>query len=84
MDRDTQKCAFKCCYAEVQGKGVNVYKDPITDKGKVSKKGRLTLECDEKGEFKTVQGGKGDPVKVRRIGTRLPEVFEWASCRMCW
>lgn len=64
VDRDTQKCAFKCCYAEVQGKGVNVYKEPITDKGKMSKKGRLTLEY-ESGKFTTVQNGKGDPTKAR-------------------
>jgi nicotinamide phosphoribosyltransferase len=63
LDRDTQKCAFKCCFAEVQGKGTNVYKDPVTDKSKVSKKGRLTLECNEKGEFRTIQGGEGDPTK---------------------
>ncbi|XP_062515041.1 nicotinamide phosphoribosyltransferase-like [Corticium candelabrum] len=62
IDRDTEKCAFKCCFAEVKGKSINVYKDPITDRGKVSKKGHLTLEYD-KGHFKTLQEGKGDPAK---------------------
>lgn len=62
MDRDTQKCAFKCSYAVINGKEVNVFKQPITDLGKKSKKGRLSLEC-EKGEYKTMEEGKGDPKK---------------------
>jgi len=44
MDRDTQKCAFKCSHLTFKdGTTRDVYKDPITDKGKRSKKGRLTL-----------------------------------------
>eukprot|EP00118_Oscarella_pearsei_P006867 m.32025 g.32025 ORF g.32025 m.32025 type:complete len:477 (+) comp31589_c0_seq2:59-1489(+) len=58
LDRDTQKCAFKCSYAEVDGKGVNVFKEPITDLGKKSKKGRLTLEIHD-GQYQTVQEGAG-------------------------
>lgn len=62
LDRDTQKCAFKCSYAVINGKQVNVFKQPITDLGKKSKKGRLSLEC-ENGEYKTIEEGKGDPKK---------------------
>eukprot|EP00932_Pfiesteria_piscicida_P019186 SRR837773.6015.p2 GENE.SRR837773.6015~~SRR837773.6015.p2 ORF type:complete len:262 (+),score=121.10 SRR837773.6015:1023-1808(+) len=62
LHRDTQKCAFKCSYAMVNGQGVDVVKDPITDPGKKSKKGRLTLEC-ENGTWTTVTEGKGDPAK---------------------
>ncbi|CAG2253016.1 NAMPT [Mytilus edulis] len=62
LDRDTQKCAFKCSYAVINGKEVNVFKQPITDLGKKSKKGRLSLEC-ENGEYKTLEEGKGDPKK---------------------
>lgn len=43
VNRDTLKFAFKCCYAEINGKGVDVYKDPITDSGKKSKRGKLKL-----------------------------------------
>jgi nicotinamide phosphoribosyltransferase len=43
VNRDTQKFAFKCSAAEVNGKWVEVYKDPITDGGKKSKRGRLEL-----------------------------------------
>ncbi|XP_062605553.1 nicotinamide phosphoribosyltransferase-like, partial [Saccostrea cucullata] len=64
MDRDTQKCAFKCSYALINGKEVNVYKQPITDPGKKSKKGRLTLEYSD-GQYRTVEEGKGDSKKVR-------------------
>lgn len=41
--RDDQKFAMKASAALVNGEWVDVYKDPITDPGKVSKKGRLTL-----------------------------------------
>ncbi|VVU94623.1 Nicotinate phosphoribosyltransferase (NAPRTase) family [seawater metagenome] len=43
LNRDTQKCAFKCSMIIVNGKEVPVYKDPITDSGKKSKKGWLSL-----------------------------------------
>merc|ERR1712099_200389 len=59
LHRDTQKCAFKCSNAMVQGKSVDVVKDPITDPGKKSKKGRLTLEYQE-GKWTTVTEGKGN------------------------
>jgi nicotinamide phosphoribosyltransferase len=42
-DRDTQKCAFKCSAATVDGVERPVWKDPVTDPGKVSKRGRLKL-----------------------------------------
>ncbi|XP_045165055.2 nicotinamide phosphoribosyltransferase-like [Mercenaria mercenaria] len=63
LDRDTQKCAFKCSYAKCNGKEVNVFKAPITDPGKESKKGRLTLEKQADGKFVTVQQGAGDVKK---------------------
>ena len=36
----------------------------MTDHGKVSKKGRMTLELDEDGHFVTKTEGTGDPDKV--------------------
>ena len=41
--RDDQKFAMKCSAALINGEWVDVYKDPITDHGKRSKKGRLKL-----------------------------------------
>ena len=43
LDRDTQKFAMKCSSAEVNGEWIDVQKDPITDSGKKSKAGRVTL-----------------------------------------
>ena len=43
VDRDTQKFAMKCSSAQINGVWVDVYKDPITDSGKRSKRGRVSL-----------------------------------------
>lgn len=60
LHRDTLKCAFKCSAAVVEGNEVDVLKDPITDPGKKSKKGRLSLHW-RNGTWTTVCEGKGDP-----------------------
>ncbi|MFZ5636245.1 MAG: nicotinate phosphoribosyltransferase [Pseudomonadota bacterium] len=55
LNRDTQKFALKCSAARVDGRWIDVYKDPITDKGKQSKRGRMTLlRHREYGNFRTV------------------------------
>lgn len=51
VDRDTLKFAMKCSAAEINGNWVDVYKDPITDHGKKSKRGRVTLYKDRNGEY---------------------------------
>lgn len=43
VDRDTQKFAFKCSTAFVDGAWRDVMKNPVTDPGKRSKAGRLAL-----------------------------------------
>jgi nicotinamide phosphoribosyltransferase len=43
LNRDTQKCAFKCSSATIDDKEIAVFKNPVTDPGKTSKKGRLTV-----------------------------------------
>ncbi len=43
MNRDTLKFAFKCCYAEVNGKGREIFKQPVGASWKGSKRGRLIL-----------------------------------------
>jgi len=53
VDRDTFKMAYKCSSATIDGKEVDVYKDPITDSVKKSKKGRLDLSNFDGGEYKT-------------------------------
>lgn len=54
LDRDTQKFAFKCCAATVNGTERDVFKDPVTDHGKRSKRGRLKLIRHADGTFETV------------------------------
>jgi nicotinamide phosphoribosyltransferase len=55
LDRDTQKFALKCSAARINGQWIDVYKDPITDKDKQSKRGRMTLlQHREYGNYRTV------------------------------
>lgn len=43
LNRDTQKFALKCSAARIHGQWIDVYKAPVTDQGKQSKRGRMTL-----------------------------------------
>lgn len=54
LNRDTLKFAMKASAARVRGKWRDVYKDPKTDHGKMSKKGRLALVFGDSG-FETVR-----------------------------
>ncbi|HET7929865.1 MAG TPA: nicotinate phosphoribosyltransferase [Rhodanobacteraceae bacterium] len=55
LNRDTQKFALKCSAAHIDGRWIDVFKDPVTDHGKASKRGRLTLARHRQhGTFKTV------------------------------
>lgn len=54
LDRDTNRWAMKASEMIIDGERVDIYKDPITDPGKVSKRGRFALIRDEAGEFQTV------------------------------
>lgn len=46
LDRDTLKFAMKCSSITVRGEERDVFKDPVTDPGKRSKRGRLALVRD--------------------------------------
>lgn len=43
VNRDTFKWAMKCSSATINGNQVDVYKDPVTDHGKASKKGKFSV-----------------------------------------
>jgi nicotinamide phosphoribosyltransferase len=60
VNRDTLEFAMKCSAAMINGKWVEVYKDPVTSQMKKSKKGRLMLVTDESGKFvtKVLEHGK--------------------------
>jgi nicotinamide phosphoribosyltransferase len=78
LDRDTQKFAFKCSYAEMNGRGIDVQKHPIemdhhgsiVRSFKQSKAGRLKLICTEQG-YKTVKEKESPEYK-----NELVTVFE--------
>lgn len=61
LNRDTLNCAFKCSYVETNGKGMDVYKQPVTDPSKGSKRGLLSLRRNSDGFIETVERGVGKP-----------------------
>ena len=73
LNRDTQKFAFKCSAAELNGKWQAVFKDPVTDAEKHSKHGRLALVQAEPGKFRTMENVQGAELKNQ---DRLVTVFE--------
>jgi nicotinamide phosphoribosyltransferase len=75
FDRDTYKFAIKCSYAEIDGKPVNVYKDPITSKSKVSKKGQLKLHKSA-GHYMTISSAENTPQAFNSYTDELETVFE--------
>lgn len=62
VNRDTQKMAYKCSAVQVAGKWNDVYKDPVTDPGKKSKKGILDLVMTGQLQYETVVGERWDSV----------------------
>lgn len=73
MDRDTCKFAIKCSATLIYDKWIDVFKDPITDPDKRSKKGRLKL-TKEHGAYKTVREeelGRDELVTVFENGKLL-------------
>lgn len=75
LDRDTQKFAMKCSSAEINGKWVNVQKDPVTDSGKRSKAGRVTLYKDANGYRSGVEDWEPSAlVEVYRDGKLYNEI----------
>jgi nicotinamide phosphoribosyltransferase len=59
LDRDTQRFALKCSAAKVDGGWIDVSKNPVTDPGKRSKAGRLMLQKNAAGEYRTIAQEEG-------------------------
>ena len=74
VNRDTLKFAYKCSAIVTDGELREVYKQPITDAGKNSKRGRLDLVLDENGEYQTVKIETKDAIAVEN--SQLHTVFE--------
>jgi nicotinamide phosphoribosyltransferase len=54
INRDTFQFAMKCSAIQRGDKIYDVYKDPVDDKAKKSKKGRLDLIKNDSGEYETI------------------------------
>ena len=74
VNRDTLKFAYKCSAIVVDNELREVYKQPITDAGKISKKGRLDLIKNENGEYQTVK--LPDVETISAEDSQLWTVFE--------
>jgi len=76
-DRDTLSFAYKASAAKVNGEWRDVYKDPVTDSGKRSKRGLLGLGEGHRtvavrdGDFQPVDGGRNLLEPVWRNGELL-------------
>ncbi|NEX93376.1 nicotinate phosphoribosyltransferase [Caulobacter sp. 17J65-9] len=82
LDRDTQKFAYKTSAAEVDGRWRDVFKDPVTDAGKRSKRGLLGLSFRHDGwrtvpvdaeRFQPLDGGTNLLKPVYRDGRMLTD-----------
>lgn len=74
VNRDTLKFAYKCSAIVTDGNLRDVYKQPITDAGKNSKRGRLDLILDEAGEYKTVKLESAEQISAEN--SAMQTVFE--------
>lgn len=95
LDRDVMKYAFKCSSAVVQGDRIDVFKDPITDPGKKSKRGLLklirvegahgwqygTANIDEAGEDQLQTVFRNGDILLQ---TNLDRIRELAAVRDTW
>ena len=73
LNRDTSKYAFKCSAITIDGEEREVFKDPVTDSGKKSKRGRLKLTRKD-GQLTTVaasEPSEDELVEVFRDGELL-------------
>lgn len=76
VNRDTMGFAMKASAARINGVWTDVFKDPVTDTGKTSKKGRLALTV-KNGEYKTVrEDSLTGPLDDVPGTNRLQTVFE--------
>jgi nicotinamide phosphoribosyltransferase len=70
ISRDTMKFAYKCSAIEAGGKLVEVYKQPITDAGKNSKRGRLDLIFKDD-KYETVKIESVDEISTEHSAMRV-------------
>ncbi len=91
VNRDTQRFAMKASAVKVGGLWRDVYKDPVTDRGKLSKRGRLAVIRDSETGLRTIRESdlgdrKNELQTVFRNGEllidwSLDQVRERAACK---
>lgn len=59
---------------------VNVFKDPVADPNKRSKKGRLSLHRTQNGDFITLEEGKGDLEEFGIVSYTLMALLQTCNC----
>lgn len=79
-NRDTNKFAMKCSSITVNNVETDVFKDPVTDKNKKSKAGRLDLVNDGD-SYRTVRLENG---AVEADNTAMVTVYENGAVRHTW
>ncbi|MGA2278533.1 MAG: nicotinate phosphoribosyltransferase [Terracidiphilus sp.] len=83
VNRDTLKMAIKCSAVKINGQWSDVYKDPATDPGKTSKRGRLAL-VQTNGQFHTIQKAQAldnDLLRLVWENGSLIERDNWTAIR---
>jgi nicotinamide phosphoribosyltransferase len=70
VDRDTMQFAMKASAIRINGQWQDVYKQPVTDTGKRSKRGRLALTTDTQGKYQTIRESE-----LRDSDNKLAVVF---------
>lgn len=68
-NRDDMGFAFKATFAIINGEEVELFKDPVTDPGKRSHKGRMKLVKDENGEYRTIDQVSEEDEKLGELIT---------------
>jgi nicotinamide phosphoribosyltransferase len=85
VNRDTMRFAMKASAAKVNGNWRDVYKDPVTDRGKRSKKGRLAVIEPEPGNYKTISetqlGSQKNILKTVYSNGKLIREFNFEEVR---
>lgn len=66
-DRDTLNFGFKCSWATVDGKDIDVFKEPVTSTMKKSKRGKLELELASNGTVRTVRREEAKNTVLRTV-----------------
>lgn len=75
-NRDTHKFAMKCSSVTVNGEEVDVFKDPVDDHGKGSKKGRLDLIMDFDGKFEALKTVRIEKGRLHEPNSVMHTVYE--------